>query len=81
MGLSIYNLFKAGLLATNAVVILNRERPDCVVVQKGYHRVDPSDGASLKNQIAGFLQAAAYLKVPIIGVNCLVIIVELIIGG
>jgi hypothetical protein len=81
MGLSLYNLFKAGLLAMNAIVVLNRERADCFVVQKGYHRVDPSDGASVRNQVASFLQAAAYLKVPIIGINCLVMVLELLVGG
>jgi immediate early response 3-interacting protein 1 len=81
MGLSLYNLFKAGLLGTNAVIILNRERPDSPVVKYGYHRIDPSDGASLRNKIAGFLEAIAYLKVPVIAVNCVVILLELLIGG
>jgi len=78
MGLSIYNLFKAGLLVMNAVIILDRKR---FLSRYGYDRIEPSEGASVRNQIAGFLNAIAYLKVPIIVTNCLVMLVELVAGG
>lgn len=77
MGFSIYNLFKAGLLITNAVAILHPRR---FLAKYGFDRVSPEAGASAQNQIAGFLQAVAYLKVPLIAINFLVILIEMIAG-
>ena len=77
MGFSIYNFFKAGLLVTNAVAILHPRR---FLAKYGFDRVDPEGGASLQNQVAGFLHAVAYLKVPLIAVNFLVILIEMIAG-
>lgn len=38
-------------------------------------------GQGWKNQLAGLLQAVAYLKVPLIALNSVVIVVELLMGG
>ena len=79
MGFSLYNLFKAGLLVTNAGLILNRGR----FLAK--YRLDDasarSDAGPLLIQAIGLLQAIQYLKVPVIAANCLVVFFELILGG
>jgi AP-3 complex subunit delta-1 len=77
MGFSLYNLFKSGLLITNAIAILHPKR---FLAKYGYDRMDPSSGASMQNQIVGFLTAVAYLKIPLIIVNCLVIMIEMVAG-
>lgn len=78
MGFSLYNLFKAGLLCANAVAILHPKR---FLAKYGYDRMDPSGGtASIKNQIVGFLGAVSYLKIPLIIVNSLVILIEIVAG-
>lgn len=52
-----------------------------------YHTLDnltPSDlsddGSPLKTQVIGLLQATAYLKVPLIVCNLLIIVVEVLLG-
>mmetsp|Transcript_16246 Transcript_16246/g.19839 ORF Transcript_16246/g.19839 Transcript_16246/m.19839 type:complete len:84 (+) Transcript_16246:116-367(+) len=82
MGLSIWNLFKAGLLCTNALMILNRRR---VLAKYGFDDVntmgcDPSQ-KPLKVQAIGLLQAVQYLKVPVIAANIITILFEIILGG
>eukprot|EP01039_Chlorochromonas_danica_P001669 gene1672-1823_t len=78
MGFSLYNIFKAGLLVTNGVAILHPKR---FLAKYGYDQVDPNlPATSFKNQVAGFLQAVRYLKVPLIAVDSLLIIMELIMG-
>ena len=79
MGFTLYNLFKAGLLATNGVVILHPKR---FLSKLGLDEQKTlGEGGALHNQIVGLLQAAAYLKVPLIACNALVIFIELIAGG
>ena len=78
MGFSIYNLFKAGLLVTNGVAVLHPRR---FLQGYGLDRIDPHSDNALKNQIAGLLQAVGYLKVPLIAVNILVILIEIVAGG
>jgi Yos1-like len=77
MGFSLYNLFKAGLLCSNAVAILHPKR---FLSKFGYDKADPLGGASLRNQTVGFLSAVSYLKIPLIIINCLVIIMEIVAG-
>ena len=44
-------------------------------------QVNPNEGnTSLHNQAVGLLAAAAYLKVPLIIIDCLVIAIELLFG-
>ena len=114
MGFTLYNLFKAGLLATNGVVILHPKRflsrlglheqntlvegektlilnhltfhlpslyPTCRASSSDYYPFLGKSVGGLHNQIVGLLQAAAYLKFPLIFCNALVIFVELIAGG
>lgn len=82
MGFSLWSLFKAGLLMTNAVMILNRRR---FLAKYGLDDVsnmgvDPSS-RPLQVQVIGFLQAIQYLKVPVVAANILVVVFELILGG
>ena len=78
MGFSLYNLFKASLLVSNGIVILHPKR---FLAKYGYDEIDPHGGSSARNQIVGLLQAFSYLKVPLIAINALVILIELIAGG
>ena len=78
MGLTLWNLFKAALLVTNSVAILNRQR---FLQKHGLDNVGTIEPTGLKAQVAGLLQAVQYLKVPLIGVNTLTIIFEMILGG
>jgi uncharacterized protein with PQ loop repeat len=83
MGFSLWNIFKAGLLLINAVLILHRKR----FLHK--YRLDdvnsmnchPSEISNLRIQVIGLLQAVSYLKVPIIAANMITIIFELLLGG
>jgi len=82
MGFSLWNIFKAGLLTTNSVLILHRKR---FLARVGLDDVnnmgcDPSD-RPFQVQVIGFLNAVQYLKIPIIAANILTIIVELLLGG
>jgi len=78
MGFSLWSLFKAGLLVSNAVTVLNPKR---FLARYNLTPADMSEhGSPLKNQVIGLLQATQYLKVPLIVLNLLVIIVELLFG-
>lgn len=78
MGLSLYNIFKAGLLVANGVAVLHPKR---FLRLYGYDEMDQEAGAaSFKNQVVGLLQAVRYLKVPLIVVNILIIVIELLLG-
>jgi len=47
----------------------------------GFDKVDPTAPSNdLKNQVAGLLTAVAYMKVPLIVVNCLIVAVEVLFG-
>jgi hypothetical protein len=47
----------------------------------GYDKVDPTAPSNdIKNQVAGLLTAVAYMKVPLIVINCLIIAVEVLFG-
>ena len=59
MGFSIYNLFKAGLLVTNAVAVLHPKR---FLARHGLDAVALHSDNTLKNQMVGLLQAVGYLK-------------------
>lgn len=78
MSFTLFNIFKAILLLANAVAILHPQR---FLAKYGYDQIDSMQpSTSLKNQIVGGLQAVAYLKVPLIAVNCLIIIIEVLFG-
>mmetsp|Transcript_10957 Transcript_10957/g.15676 ORF Transcript_10957/g.15676 Transcript_10957/m.15676 type:complete len:81 (+) Transcript_10957:110-352(+) len=80
MGFSLWSLFKAGLLLTNASMILNRQR---FLAKYGLDDVANAgmDPSPLKVQAIGFLQAVKYLKVPVIACNLLTVIFEIILGS
>jgi hypothetical protein len=77
MGFTLFNIFKAGLLIANAVAILHPKR---FLAKYGYDQVDPSETNAVKTQTIGLLQAVGYLKVPLIAIDVLVMIVELLFG-
>lgn len=82
MGFSLWNIFKAGLLVTNSVLILHRKR---FLAKHGLDDVNnmgcnPSD-RPFQVQAIGLLQAVQYLKLPVIAANILAIVFELLLGG
>ncbi|CAM9207440.1 unnamed protein product [Choristocarpus tenellus] len=78
MGFTLWNLFKAGLLVCNAVAILHRER---FLRKLNLAEVDRSTSASsLRNQVVGLISAVGYLRGPLIVVNSLTCLFELILG-
>jgi hypothetical protein len=71
-----------GLLLTNSILILHRRR---FLARYGLDDLnnmgcDPSQ-KPLQAQAIGLLQAVQYLRVPVIGVNMLTIVFEMILGG
>ena len=87
MGFSIFNLFKAGLLLTNSLLILNRRRflsqYGLATAPAGQPQFDSmaTTPEGLKLQASGLLSAVEYLKVPVIGLNFFVIVFEILLGG
>lgn len=82
MGFSLWNIFKAGLLLTNAIMILHRKR---FLSKYGLDHVsnmgcDPSE-RPFQVQAIGLLQAVHYLKIPVIMANTVAIVFELLLGG
>lgn len=76
---SLWSLVKASVLMTNALAILHRGR---FLKPMGLAESDPSLGAAApKNQAVGLLQAVTYLKGPLIAMNTIIILVELLFGG
>ncbi|CAM9590861.1 unnamed protein product [Pylaiella littoralis] len=72
----LWKLFKSGLLATNAVTILHKQR-----FLRKYHlaEVDRSASASaMKNQVVGLIAAVAYLRGPLIVLNTLTCVIEIL---
>jgi immediate early response 3-interacting protein 1 len=82
---------QAGLLLTNALLILNRRR---FLARHGLDDLAGSSSSSssssssaanqqspLKSQLAGMLHAVQYLKVPVIACNVVTIVFELLLGG
>jgi len=66
----------------NAALILNRRR---FLAKYGLDDINSvnfdSAHTPLKSQLIGFLQAVQYLKVPLIGLNAITVIFEMILGG
>ena len=76
MGFSLTHLFETGLLAANAMCILNEQR---FLKQHGID--DPRQASGVKEQIAMFLYAVRnYARWPIICLNVITIIFEILIG-
>jgi hypothetical protein len=71
---------QAGLLGTNALLILNRRR---FLVKYGLDDLQSAhaSGNALKVQAVGLLHAVQYLKVPVIIANLITVVFEILIGG
>lgn len=82
MGFSLWNIFKAGLLLTNSILILHRRR---FLAKYGLDDVNnigrDSSERTLQVQAIGLLQAVQYLKVPVIICNSFAIFFEMLLGG
>ncbi|RQM16544.1 hypothetical protein DD237_001040 [Peronospora effusa] len=70
----LWNFVLTSLLLTNAVCILHEKR---FLRPHGWHKVDSSQGMTIKNQIVGFLIAVQYLRFPLMIINTLMILLEL----
>ncbi|CAM9933598.1 unnamed protein product [Ectocarpus sp. 8 AP-2014] len=72
----LWKLFKAGLLATNAVTILHKQR---FLRKYRLDEVDHSPSASaMKNQVVGLIAAVAYLRGPLIVLNSLTCVIAML---
>lgn len=82
--MKLWVLVQSALLFVNGVAVLNNER----FLEKygwGFSQMGSGDGSgpghnALKNQVVGFLFAAAYLRVPLVGINIMTILVKLVFG-
>lgn len=81
--MSLWTLLQGCILFVNAVAILNNDR----FLEKigwGYSQIGSNNLAAhpnaLKSQLIGGLHAVAYLRVPLIVVNTIVILVKLVFG-
>jgi immediate early response 3-interacting protein 1 len=72
---------QAGLLMTNAVLILNRRRFLSKYGLDNLNELQQGDAHPLRIQAVGLLHAVQYLKVPVIAANLITIVFELILGG
>ena len=75
----LWSLFKAGLLAANGLAILHEDR---FLAKYDLHVLDQhgAEQGQLKAQVAGFLHAVRYLRLPLVALNVLTIFVELLFG-
>ncbi|CAM9758924.1 unnamed protein product [Discosporangium mesarthrocarpum] len=75
----LWSMFKVGLLITNAVAILHKQR---FLSKYNLVEIDRSASAStLKNQVIGLITAVQYLRGPLIVANTFTLVVELLFGG
>ncbi|CAG9461126.1 unnamed protein product [Pedinophyceae sp. YPF-701] len=77
---------QTAILLVNGVAVLNDERflnkhgLSFSGPQPGSGGFGPPDQGGLKQQIAGFVHAVQYLRVPLIAVNIVVMLVKLVFG-
>lgn len=81
MTLSFYNLLEAILLILNGIAILHRER---FLRKYGFsvpsHSFDPESG-SVKTQLINLVLAVqTVMRMPLIGINIMVIVIKLVLG-
>ncbi|GMT29142.1 hypothetical protein PFISCL1PPCAC_20439 [Pristionchus fissidentatus] len=81
MALSFYGLLEASLLVLNAIAILNRQRfLKKIGLDAPIHSFDGQEG-SVKNQIISLILAVqTVMRMPLIGINIIVIFFKLILG-
>jgi len=79
--MTLWTLTQSALLAANAVAILNEPR---FLAKRGLTPRDVREGAvaptSAKGQIIGVINAATYLRVPLIALNAIVVFVKVVFG-
>lgn len=75
----LFGLFKAGLLVANGLAILNEDR---FLSFYDLHVLDQGAAAQgqIKAQIAGFLHAVRYMRLPLIVLDVLAIIFIVLLG-
>ncbi|EKU22581.1 hypothetical protein NGA_0459200 [Nannochloropsis gaditana CCMP526] len=78
MAFTIWSLYKSGLLFTNGVAVLHRKR---FLRKYGLDVAEVADTTSIRNQVVGLLNAVQYLKVPLIALNIVTVVIELLFGG
>jgi hypothetical protein len=85
MPLSIYNLFKASLLVLNALAVLHEGRflkhyqLDSAAAN-GTADLGAGEPGAARVQVAGLLRFARGLRWPLVAVNLLVVLIELLFG-
>ena len=73
-----FNIFKAGLLLTNALLVLHRKR---FLSKFGLDTADSFSADPVRSQVVGLLNAIEYLRVPVIACNGITIVFEMLLGG
>ncbi|KAH9257319.1 hypothetical protein BASA81_004476 [Batrachochytrium salamandrivorans] len=75
----LFELFKAGLLVANGLAVLHQER---FLALYDLHIVDhrASEQGQLKAQLAGFLMAVQWMRVPLIFLNIISIALIVLFG-
>lgn len=81
MTLSFYNLLEAVLLFLNGIAVLHRER---FLNKYGFsvpsHSFEPEAGSVKAQLISLVLAVQTVMRMPLIGVNIIVIVIKLIFG-
>ena len=79
MGFSLWSIFKSGLLMANAFAILHETR---FLPHYNLHVVSNNnpDSQNFKQKAAGLLLAARYMRFPLIGLNFITVVLEMLFG-
>ena len=79
--MTLWTLTQSALLAVNAVAVLNEHR---FLAKRGLTMRDVREGGtsptSAKGQIVGLINAASYLRMPLVVLNAIVIFVKVVFG-
>ena len=73
-----HNHPQAGLLGTNSLLVLNKPR---FLSKFNLDGSDPYSLSPAKQQLVGLINAVEYLRVPVIALNLLTILFEMLLGG
>jgi hypothetical protein len=82
VAMTLWTLTQSALLAVNAVAVLNERR---FLAPRGLTMRDVREGGttsptSAKGQMVGLINAASYLRVPLVVLNSIVIFVKVVFG-
>ena len=79
--MTLWTLTQSALLSVNAVAVLNERR---FLAKRGLTmesiRYGSTSATSARGQIIGVINAASYLRVPLIALNAIVIFVKVVFG-